>query len=63
MTTETQPKRPPNDRGQGRKPKAPEQRMVVVPLRMTPEQKAKLTTVGGAKWVRAKLDELPPRTN
>ena len=62
MTTETQPKRPPNDRGQGRKPKAPEQRMVVVPLRMTPEQKAKLTTLGGAKWVRAKLDEQPPLT-
>ena len=59
MTTETQPKRPPNDRGQGRKPKAPEQRMVIVPLRMTPEQKAKLTTLGGAKWVRAKLDEQP----
>ena len=52
-------KRPPNDRGQGRKPKAPEQRMVVVPLRMTPEQKAKLTTLGGAKWVRTKLDEQP----
>lgn len=32
-------------------------------MRMTPKQKAKLTTVGGAKWVRAKLDELPPRTN
>ena len=32
-------------------------------MRMTPEQKVKLTTVGGAKWVRAKLDELPPRTN
>ena len=61
MTTETQPKRPPNDRGQGRKPKAPEQRMVVVPLRMTPEQKAKLTTLGGAKWVRAKLDEQPDK--
>ena len=59
MTTETQPKRPPNDRGQGRKPKAPEQRMVVVPLRMTPEQKAKLTTLGGAKWVRERIDEQP----
>lgn len=59
MTTENPTKRPPNDRGQGRKPKAPEQRMVVVPLRMTPEQKAKLTTLGGAKWVRTKLDEQP----
>jgi len=26
---------------------------------LTGEQKAKLTTLGGAKWVRAKLDELP----
>ncbi len=57
MTTDTPPKRPPNNRGQGRKPEG--ERMVVVPLRMTPEQKAKLTTLGGAKWVRAKLDELP----
>ena len=35
--------------------------MIVVPLRMATEQKAKLTTLGGAKWVRAKLDEQPPR--
>lgn len=61
MTTETTPKRPPSDRGQGRKPKPTEQRMVVVPLRMTPKQKAKLTTLGGAKWVRDRLDEAPPR--
>ena len=59
MTTENPPKRPPNDRGQGRKPKPAEERMIVVPLRMTTEQKAKLTTLGGAKWVRAKLDEMP----
>ena len=59
MTTETQPKRPPSDRGQGRKPKPPEQRMVVVPLRMTPAQKDKLTDLGGAKWVRDRLDEAP----
>ena len=61
MTTNPTPKRPPHDRGQGRKPIKPGERMVVVPLRMTPEQKAKLTTLGGVKWVRAKLDELPPR--
>ena len=59
MTTENPPKRPPNDRGQGRKPKPEAERMVIVSLRMTPEQKAKLATTGGAKWVRAKLDELP----
>lgn len=59
MTTESQPKRPPNDRGQGRKPMPPERRMIVVPLRLTPEHKAKLANLGGAKWVRAKLDEVP----
>lgn len=61
MTTDTPQKRPPNNRGQGRKPKPEGERMVVVPLRMTPAQKDKLTTLGGAKWVRAKLDETPPR--
>ena len=61
MTTETTPKRPPNDRGQGRKPIKPGELMVIVPLRMTPEQKTKLTTLGGAKWVRAKLDEQPDK--
>ena len=30
--------------------------MIVVPLRKATEQKAKLTTLGGAKWVRDKLD-------
>ena len=59
MTTETTPKRPPNDRGQGRKPIKPGELMVVVPLRMTPEQKSKLTTLGGAKWVRERIDEQP----
>ena len=61
MATETTPKRPPNDRGQGRKPIKPGELMVIVPLRMTPEQKTKLTTLGGAKWVRAKLDEQPDK--
>ena len=59
MTTKNPTKRPPNDRGQGRKPIKPGELMVIVPLRMTPAQKDKLTNLGGAKWVRAKLDELP----
>lgn len=43
-------------RGQGRKPlgDAP---MVVVPLRMSPKQKAKLAQLGGAAWVRGKIDQ------
>ena len=58
MTTQNPPKRPPNDRGQGRKPIAPGQRMVVVPIRLTTAQKATLKTLGGAKWVREKLGEV-----
>ena len=58
MTTENPTKRPPSDRGQGRKPIAPWQRMVVVPIRLTTAQKATLKTLGGAKWVREKLDAI-----
>ena len=58
MTTENPTKRPPNDRGQGRKPIAPGQLMVVVPIRLTPAQKDTIKTLGGAKWVRDKLDEV-----
>ena len=58
MTPENPTKRPPNDRGQGRKPIEPGQRMVVVPIRLTAAQKATLKTLGGAKWVREKLDAI-----
>lgn len=58
MTTENPPKRPPNDRDQGRKPIVPGQLMVVVPIRLTPAQKDTLKMLGGAKWVREKLDEV-----
>lgn len=58
MTTESTPKRQPSDRGQGRKPIAPGQRMVVVPIRLTTAQKETLKTLGGAKWVREKLDAI-----
>lgn len=56
MTTESKPKRPPNDRGQGRKPKPVEELKVVVPIRLSPKHKAKLKALGGVEWVRAKLD-------
>lgn len=56
MTTNPTPKRPPHDRGQGRKPIKPGELMVVVPIRLTTAQKAALKTLGGAKWVREKLD-------
>ena len=36
MTTENPPKRPPNDRGQGRKPIPPEERAVNKSIRLKP---------------------------
>lgn len=50
-----QPKRPPNDRGQGRKPLSEEDQTVTVSLRMTATLREKLTRLGGAKWVREKI--------
>jgi hypothetical protein len=35
--------------------------MVVVPIRLTIPQKAKLSELGGAKWVRARLDDVPDK--
>lgn len=52
-----QPKRPPNDRGQGRKPLSEEDQTVTVSLRMTQAQREKLTLLGGAPWVRGKIDK------
>jgi hypothetical protein len=46
-------------RGQGRKPKADGQAMVPVTLKMLPTQKDKLKRLGGAPWVRSKIDQEP----
>ena len=45
-------------RGQGRK-LAGKQKMVVAPIRLEPEQKDKLQRLGGAKWIRRKIDAEP----
>ena len=50
-------KRPPNDRGQGRKPIKPGEETVTVSLRMTPAQRDKLAKLGGASWVRDRIDK------
>lgn len=50
-----QSKRPPNDRGQGRKPLSEEDQTVTVSLRMTATLREKLTRLGGAAWVREKI--------
>lgn len=52
-----QPKRPPNDRGQGRKPLVADEQTVTVSLRMTPALREKLARLGGAPWVRSKIDK------
>ena len=45
------------ERGQGRKPVKQGEETVTVSLRMTPEQRAKLARLGGAEWVRTKIDK------
>jgi hypothetical protein len=44
-------------RGQGRKPVKQGEETVTVSLRITPEQRAKLARLGGAEWVRTKIDK------
>ena len=44
-------------RGQGRKPVKQGEETVTVSLRMTPEQRAKLARLGGAEWVRTKIEK------
>lgn len=44
-------------RGQGRKPLQAGEVTVPATLRMTPSQRAKLRRLGGAAWVRARIDE------
>lgn len=51
-----QPKRPPNSRGQGRKPLQEGVQTVTVGVRMLPEQKEKLKQLGGNEWLRKKID-------
>lgn len=44
-------------RGQGRKPKEISDAMTLVGIRMALAQKEKLQSLGGAKWVRQKIDK------
>lgn len=44
-------------RGQGRKPVKQGEETVTVSLRMTPEQRAKLARLGGAEWVRTRINK------
>ena len=50
-------KRGGDGRGQGRKPVAEGQPTVTVSLRMTEGQRDKLKRLGGAKWVRQRINK------
>lgn len=52
----TEPTRPPNDRGQGRKPLPEDQRTVPGSVRLTPAQWEKFRALGGNEWLRDKVD-------
>ena len=51
MTTENPPKRPPNDRGQGRKDLPPELRTITRSCRLTPEGWERFVELGSNKWL------------
>lgn len=55
--TDQQPKRGGAGRGQGRKPAHPDGAMVPVTVKMTVQQKDKLQELGGAPWVRERIDK------
>lgn len=57
MTTENPPKRPPSDRGQGRKPLPPEQKTVIKSCRLKPDGWAKFAELGGNKWLAQAVDD------
>ena len=56
----TKPKHGGPGRGQGRKPIKEGQDTVTVSLRMTEAQRAKLALLGGAEWVRQRIDKAKP---
>lgn len=54
--------RPPSDRGQGRKPiNKSGELMKARPVRMTDEEWAKCKDLGGAKWIRDKINRARPK--
>lgn len=45
------------DRGQGRKPLEEGSKTVVFPVKMSARQREKLAKLGGAPWVRDRIDK------
>jgi hypothetical protein len=56
MKTEKRGGRGGPGRGQGRKPLQAGEDTVTVSLRLTPAQREKLDALGGARWIRQKID-------
>jgi len=50
-------KRPPAQRGQGRKPFPDGEAMHPVTFRLKPAQKEKVARLGGSEWVRQQIDQ------
>jgi hypothetical protein len=48
-------KRPPNDRGQGRKPMPENEKTVVGSIRLTPPEWVKFKALGGIDWLRKRI--------
>jgi hypothetical protein len=49
--------RPPSDRGQGRKPLSSAEKTVSKTFRLTEAQAAKVERLGGAQWVRDRIEK------
>ena len=56
MTTNPTPKRPPHDRGQGRKPILPEERAVNKSIRLKPAHWGMYDELGGLDWLRSAIE-------
>jgi hypothetical protein len=48
--------KPPSDRGQGRPPIKEGEETVTLSIRLTVSQRAKLERLGGAAWLRERID-------
>lgn len=58
--SDDKPKRPPSDRGQGRKPTPPEEKLIGKSVRMTVSQWIKFDELGGGEWLRAAVEAAKP---
>lgn len=62
MTSEAAKRHGGPGRGQGRKPVKEGESTISVTMRMTKHQREKLGRLGGAEWVRERIDQAPEPT-